>query len=115
MPFPRMTTRHLLAAVVVLAFWLAFVARAQRLRNLGDVHMRQYALLSRQALDRRQRGTVADERAARASAGKHLHRAQAYHMTADFVESFTTAALLAGVCCGAAVVVRKRRRERAGS
>ena len=109
MPFPRMTTRRLIIAVVILAVWFAFVARARRLRGIGRAHMEQYASESRLALSLRDQRQDEAADAARASAARHLRTAQANNVEADFVESFTFALVLTAVCFGAALIVRQRR------
>ena len=105
-----MTTRQLISAVVLLAVWLAFVARARRLRELGAAQMAQYAASSRLALDLRATGRNAE---ARAAAARHLQAAHALNVEADFVESFTLALAVTVLCFGGAAVLRTRRRRRA--
>src|SRR5690349_16410744 len=116
MRLPRMTTRQLILTVVVLAVWLAFVARAQRLRGIGSYHMQQYASENRRALDLRERlrvnhrGATADDiDSVRARAARHLKSAEDSNIEADFVESFTLALGLSGLVFGLVWVVRKRR------
>jgi len=116
MRLPRMTTRQLILTVVVLAVWLAFVARAQRLRGIGSYHMQQYASQNRRALDLRERlmvghrgATTEDVDSIKARAARHLKSAQDSNIEADFVESFTLALGLSGLVFGLVWVVRKGR------
>lgn len=116
MRLPRMTTRQLILTVVVLAVWLAFVARAQRLRGIGSYHMQQYASQNRRALELRERLTVDRPGASaenidsvRARAARHLKSAQDSNIEADFVESFTLALGLSGLVFAVVWVVRKGR------
>jgi hypothetical protein len=103
-----MTTRQLMILVALLAAWLGFVARAQRLRGVGGYHMRQYAVHARAALDRSPARAEAAH-AAKAQAARHLKTAEGYNIEADFVESFVLALTLTGVVFAIAWSLHKRR------
>lgn len=109
MRLPRMTTRQLIVAVIVLALWLAFVARSQRLRGIGSYHMQQYSSQSRVALELRERRRAEEADAVKAQAMRHLRSAEASNVEADFVESFTLALFLSALVFGLVWLVRRGR------
>ena len=110
MPMPRMTTRRWILAVVVLAVWLGFVARAERLRGIGTGHMRLYTAQTRMAIQLNEQRKSDEAAEARAQAASHLKIAERNNVEADFVESFTATLLVAVVLFGVVVFVRNRRR-----
>ncbi len=102
MRWPRMNVRRWAVVVAFVAAWLAFVARAERLRGMAVDHMRQT-----------QQGPAAQNTASsdtKARAAWHLKMASDYNIEADFVEAFQVAVLLTLVVLGIVVAVRDGRR-----
>ncbi|MDR3637092.1 MAG: hypothetical protein P4L84_25035 [Isosphaeraceae bacterium] len=108
MHLPRMTTRQLIVAIVVLAVWFAFVARARRLRGIGNAHMQEYASQTRNAANLRDQGQAAE---AKALAARYLKSAQEHNVEADFVESFTFTLLLTALFFVSLVILRNSRKR----
>lgn len=113
MRLPRMTTRYWIVTVLVLAVWLGFVARAQRLRGIGSSYMRLYTRETRRAFELREQRKTEEATGVRSHAASYLRRAEQFNVEADFVESFTVALLGSAFAFGCAVFVRNRRRPTA--
>jgi hypothetical protein len=108
MRFGSTTTRHLMVLVVIAAVWLAFVARAHRLRRIAAEHMAHYI--------QRPYDVGSDREFIAIHVGPkeawHLKMATKYNVEADFVEAFQLALLLAFIAVGAAMLVGNVRRAR---